>query len=92
MRSDHIEIYRHEGGGLRAEHHGKTHIKHFPKQGAKEGVTAEEMHAHLEEPMVAMESGEPEAATEEEAPKMEMRSEMKRGHLGIKPGTPVRSI
>lgn len=87
--SEHIEIYRHPGGGLRAEHHGKTHIKHSPKQGAKEGMTAEEMHEHLDDPMMQMEDDEPE--TGKEAPEAKVETG-KRGRLGIKPGTMVRTI
>ncbi len=72
----HIEIHHHEGGGLRVEHHfGEgdhvTHIKHVPRKDAKEGMDAEEMHAHLEEPLEEMHEG----ADDEEASEKDMDEE-----------------
>jgi hypothetical protein len=75
----HIEIHHHEGGGMRVEHHfGEgdhvTHIKHIPRKDAKEGMDAEEMHEHLEDPLAEM-NGEMEGEDTEEESEKDMNEE-----------------
>lgn len=68
-RIHHIEVHRHDGGGLRVEvHSGEgnqvSHIKHMPRKDAKEGMDPEEMHAHLEDHLEEM-GGDDEEKSEE---------------------------